>query len=752
MRATLALAAALLLCATPGRSELRIPLRVTEPAGVARDAAPVTVGVPLPRGRTTKGAVWVADAAGRALRTQARIAERWPDGSVRWVLVDFIAAAGANETATYTIRDGAPPTDVAGPTLKTAESSAEWRFDTGAAEIVVGRSTRPLVRSARVGKGAAVPFEVTTALRLAGGPTNELVHAGGTTETAGPVRTEVLLTAHADAGLTLETRVAAFAGVPALRLTTTLTSLAPAPYTAVQSLPVVVRGDLSEGVMGVPGGVRRWTDLTAPHELHQTDVRQARLDGEPIDGAADGWVRGVRGPLAVTMVRRFFAEEWPQALRVDASSLTVDLLAGGETEPVELGIGAAKTFELWLVFEPADRASDPARLAEGLRRPLVAHVDPEWTAASGALPNALAPTSPVAGRVVSRIDTSIRRYLARNRAERWDDGPPVECEQRTSEHERVGAFGALNWGDWNFPGYRDRSEGCDAWGNHEYDLSQVLGLAWAATGAPATWEAFVVAARHYRDVDVLHHAPPQHEDWVGINHPHKVKHFALESKNKFDLGHTWLEGLLTHYRMTGEIRSLEAARGIADVLVRRRAKAGNPRQFGWPMIALAATYDATRDRAYRDAALSYAEAAVTGHEPTPAAGDWKMGILADGVAAVHAITDDARLREWLVRYADAFAAEPARFDDPRYALPLGVLARLTGSARYREVAVAAADGLEIGDWGKALAVSGRTAFRLLGPLTEPALTPGRDAPPPASAGERRRPSPSPGGSGPRREN
>jgi hypothetical protein len=753
VRATLVLAAALLLGATPGRSELRIPLRVTEPAGVAREAAPVTVGVPLPRGRSAKGAVWVADPAGRPVATQARVVERWPDGSVRWLLLDFVTAAGAHESATYTIRDGRAPANAGGPALKTTESAAEWGIDTGAAQLVLPRRNRAIVRAVRVGTGDAVPLEVTTPIRVAGQPTVELVYGPGVTETSGPVRTEIVTTARTDGGLELETRLAAFAGVPALRLTITLTSRASAAYTPIQSFPVVVRGQLAEGLLGVAGSARRWDELHAPHELRQLDARAARLDGEPLDGAGDGWVRGV-GPLAVTAVRRFFAEEWPQALRVDGASLAVDLLAGADGEPVALGIGAAKTFELWLVFEPKGRAGDPGRVAEAYRRPLLAHVDPEWTAASEALPNGLAPRNAAAGRLLPRLETAIRRYLARNRAERWDDGPPVRCEERTAERERVGAFGALNWGDWNFPGYRDQSEGCDAWGNHEYDLPQVLGLAWAATGSPATWEAFVAAARHYRDVDVLHHAPPQHADWVGINHPHKASHFAFESKNKFDLGHTWLEGLLTHYRLSGELRSLQAARGIADVLVQRRAKAGNARQFGWPMIALAAAYDATGERRYREAALSYADAAVAGHEPTPAAGDWKVGILADGVAAVHAATGEARLRDWLVRYADAFAAEPARWGDARYALPLGALARLTGSARHREAAVAAADALELGDWGKTLAVSGRTAFRLLGPLSAPeaAVTPGRDAPPPASDAVRPPPSRSPGGSGRRTAN
>jgi hypothetical protein len=301
----------------------------------------------------------------------------------------------------------------------------------------------------------------------------------------------------------------------------------------------------------------------------------------------------------------------------------------------------------------------------------------------------------------------------------------------------------LNWGDWNFPGYRDRTKGCDAWGNLEYDLPQVLGLGWVATGRRPMWDAFVAAAEHYRDVDIIHH-DPDHPDRVGLNHPHKVGHFAAEAIQNVDLGHVWLEGLLTHYRLTGERRSLEAARAMGDALAGRVGKAGNPRQFGWPMIALAALADATGDARYREAATHFAEPALRAYEPTPAAADWKIGILADGLAAVQSVAPDPARLGWLRAYADALVgAPPDRFADARYALPLGLLAVWLHDARYHERALSVAGDLEIGDWGKTLALAGRTGFRLLGPLatrsdSRSTATPVPAAPRPQSAPARRR--------------
>src|SRR5262249_22908552 len=225
-------------------------------------------------------------------------------------------------------------------------------------------------------------------------------------------------------------------------------------------------------------------------------------------------------------------------------------------------------------------------------------------------------------------------------------------------------------------------------------------------------------------------------DRVGLNHPHKAGHFAPESPKNVDLGHTWLEGLITHYRLTGDPRSLAAARAMGDALVGRVGKAANPRHFGWPMIALAALADSTGEAKYRDAADHFAAAALDAWEPTPAAADWRTGILADGLAAVHAQSGNPRLLDWLERYADTLVAEPPdRFPDARYALPLGYLAARTGDRRYRERALAVAAALTIGDWGKALALGGRAGFRPLRPLRPP--------PPPGAGGGPTPPPPPP---------
>lgn len=720
------------LWALPAVAALNVPVRVVESAGVARTAAPVSASVPIPRGvlREPHG-VWLADPDGRATTLQTQALERWPDGSVRWLLLDFLADVPRDDARTFSLRQGTPPKPPGGPTIRATERDGARVLDTGPVAVAIPANGDALIDAVRHDGSELLGRVALPALDV--GTVEQAAPASVAVETSGPIRTELLLKGRYPSGIAYEARLAVFAGQPLVRLQLTITSMADRAYVPVKGLVVTLPGTLRDAVVGIDGSSQRFDAIARAHTFLQRDATAGLLDGDPT-GRGDGWVRATTDAAALTIVSRWFWQEFPKGIRLTPDALAIDLVAGGDA-PVELGRGAAKTIEAWLVVEPPAAGEDPKALATRLRAPLVGEPPARWVVDTKALTNALDPDADGAAPFLQQVTTAYRRYEARGRAERWDQGPPVECEQRTAEHPQVGFYGLLNWGDWNFPGYRDRTKGCDAWGNLEYDLTQVLGLAWVATGEPALRDGFVVAARHYRDVDIIHH-DPTNPDRVGLNHPHKVGHFAPDADRNVDLGHTWLEGLITHYRLTGEVRSLEAARAMGDALAARVGKASNPRHFGWPMIALGALAASTNDARYRTAAAAFAAAARTAWEPTPAAADWKIGILADGLSYVDAVTDEPALREWLVRYADALAAEPARFADARYALPLGYLSVATGNARYRTVALDVARGIDVGDWGKQLALTGRTGFRLLGPLAAAA-----DASPTRAPADPPRPSP-----------
>ena len=369
-------------------------------------------------------------------------------------------------------------------------------------------------------------------------------------------------------------------------------------------------------------------------------------------------------------------------------------------------------------------------LLAALGEPLLGYVNGQWTAATGALRNGIAPGTSTDG-FLREIGAGYRAYQQQAAVEPWDDTGHVRCsappptrtagtpvaEVARAEHPRHGFYGMFNWGDWNFPGYHDTTKGCEAWGNLEYDTTQVLALAYAATGEPAYHESMVAAARHFMDVDRIHYQRAR-PNWVGMNHPKNPLHCAFELGG-VDLGHTWTEGLLSYYYLTGDDRGRDAARGIADYLVRRSRSAalrGNPRQWGWPQIALVALYEATGDAEYKSAAQVYARGGMAAFPPEKLVG-WKMGILADGLSYTDSVARDPLVRDWLVRYAAAVRAHGSDID-PRFLPAVAYAARVSTGDPY--TALAAVARLKFGNWGKPFTIAGRIGFRILSLSAAPA--------------------------------
>jgi hypothetical protein len=712
-----------------------VEVRIVETAAQARTAVPLVVAVPFARGALPKplgDTVSLSEASGRVL-------ERWPDGSARWLLAEFAESIGARAAATRRLSLGGRPLRSA---VRISNASEGARAES-AGFLTLSVPARGNVLASLQAAGRAAPVAITwPAVRLDAvtlpAPTVDRVEI----ESDGPLHGEILVEARQAMGLRHEVRLAVFAGQPWIRLRYTLTHMGEAPYLHLTSFPVVIPWRATRGELAVDGTVRPLT-FAPPDRTHVVVQRSAGapiLDGETVGRHADGVARVSGDGRAWSVAVPWFWEEYPKSLAISPQGLEVDF-AAAKDDPLWFGVGAAKTWELWIAVHPEAQAPGLVALGRALIETPRAFVSPARVVASGALPYAIAPGTPAADAFLATLRTEIDRYRARALAERWDDGPPGTCATRAAPRVRVGFYGAFNWGDWNFPGFHDDTKGCDAWGNLEYDLPLVLGLAYLATDEAEIWSLFDNAARHYRDVDVIHHWPG-HSDRVGLNHPHKVRHFATDAPNTVDLGHVWLDGILLHYRLTGERRSLRAVTRMADALSALTARARNPRQFGWPMVALAAAYEATGEPRYRTACLSFAEQAARKFPPDPNA-EWKMGILAEGMMAVHRATGDAGARHWLDDYGRQLLLPTATPRDPRLVVPAGYLFELTGDARYADLARTTAAQLAPGNWGKSLASVGRIGFALLGPLPRaPATaTPVPDAPPPASPRESPRSSP-----------
>ncbi|MEK6248040.1 MAG: hypothetical protein N2C12_07660, partial [Planctomycetales bacterium] len=91
----------------------RLDLTVTEPTGVVRKRYPVRGGIPFHRGELQDPAkIRLVDDKGKNIPVQGKITAWWPEGTVKFLCVDFLIDLEANETQKFFLEYG---TDVQPP-------------------------------------------------------------------------------------------------------------------------------------------------------------------------------------------------------------------------------------------------------------------------------------------------------------------------------------------------------------------------------------------------------------------------------------------------------------------------------------------------------------------------------------------------------------------------------------------------------------------------------------------------------------
>src|SRR5262245_25714728 len=117
---------------------LVVPLVVDSPRDV-REPQPITFGLPLPRGCYRPGEPLTIDRGGPPIAVQVQPLVTWADGTVKWLLLDFVLDAVTAGRTSATVRRA--PDAASG--LHVSESAQEVLIDTGAAAFHLGRARLP---------------------------------------------------------------------------------------------------------------------------------------------------------------------------------------------------------------------------------------------------------------------------------------------------------------------------------------------------------------------------------------------------------------------------------------------------------------------------------------------------------------------------------------------------------------------------------------------------------------------------------
>src|SRR5437773_2516044 len=100
-----------------------------------RQREPVTCGLPWPRGELFDPShLQLEDDAGKFAPLQTRVLDRWSDGSIRWLLLDWLADVSGK--ATYRLCHNAPSeTEAPSSPLQVRHENGSVLVSTGTAEF-----------------------------------------------------------------------------------------------------------------------------------------------------------------------------------------------------------------------------------------------------------------------------------------------------------------------------------------------------------------------------------------------------------------------------------------------------------------------------------------------------------------------------------------------------------------------------------------------------------------------------------------
>lgn len=589
----------------PTATEVKsIPLRVRNPSLLAAQDWPVASGIPFPQGVLASEQDVRVVRDGQPIPAQIRTTARWPDGSVKWLLLRLAASAPAEADATYGLEYGQgigrPAT---GPDLA-GEKGGSIELRTTAGTYRLTPSGTLVMPDGRV---------CATQARLAGDAVLEPAAPGTVRiEENGPVQAVAYATVDlvAPDGRTigLELRVTAAAGQPGVRIQHTFTIKGDAKFTDLEELAFVVPGFGDTATVPVVEG----GPLTVNGKLVQRFDDEIVLGDAPQKARVVGTILGTGATVAV----RDFWQNYPKAVELTDGTLRLGLcpdFAPGlydafpfEKEGHHLyfyllnGVykfrkGMAKTHEILL----APPTTDPTFF----QRPLLATAPPKWYCASRAFYD-VAPRDTVRFKAYEEaVDANIAAY--------------------PKEREKQRDYGLMNFGDW----YGERGVN---WGNIEYDTQHAFLLEYIRSGNEDAFFLGDQTERHNRDIDTVQWAA--NPDAIGAVYIHQMGHVggyydhAVPNTLGFAEGgssvsHAWTEGHFDHYFLTGDPRSLATGRAIADQF-NHKMLAGwydftTCRVPGWHLKINAAAYAATGDPSYLNASRIIVERVLEMQDTIP---------------------------------------------------------------------------------------------------------------------------------------
>lgn len=563
---------------------------------------PVTCGLPWPRGKLQDPAkLSLRDSSGKIQQLQTRVLDRWSDGSVRWVLLDWLATVSGG--ARYEVRaDGAGDTENQGVHTKSMRGSILVETS-GGKFIVSPNSAFPFSAVQNRDVQCVDPRRSGFSLHDAeGNPAAVKFHAVALEE-PGLIRTAIVCRGRVRCGrakLDLIARLHFFFGSPVVRMEITLRN----PQRAEHAGGLWSLGDsgsvlfrdfaLSLALPPEEGreNVLRWS--TAPETSFHTSERsvvihQDSSGGENWQSAAHRNREGkvplqIRGYVAqsedhpeeghratpvvslqspgrcVGVAMEHFWQNFPKAVEATGEGLVLRLFPHTHGDLHELQGGEQKTHRFHVAFSYESVAKEPLQWC---RDPLVPRAAPEWYASTGALPYLLP----------RKEDPNIDYLRLVNHAIEGDD-------TFLAKRERIDEYGWRHFGDLYADHenvYYDGTPPLVSHYNNQYDAVAGFALQFMRSADERWWRLMRELAHHVMDIDIYH----TDQDKAGYNggllwHTYHYFDAELSTHRGFPpttagggptAEHCYNAGLMLHHFLTGDAQAKEMATGLAQWII-----------------------------------------------------------------------------------------------------------------------------------------------------------------------------------------
>jgi hypothetical protein len=557
----------------------------------------VTVGLPMPPGACRdERAVSLLGPAGPVV-PDAHALERWPDGSIRWLLLNFRADAPASYRLVAEGTD-APAAVSSGRPISWRDDAAGFRVDTGRCVFEIPSHGPIAIHATAEGHafgaraevactdsdGDAVLTRVTAVDCEREGTVRLIVRVTGVIGGGRRPLLHVVLRLHFDANcatvqcdLTVTNpRSAAHPGGcwelgdggSVLLRDLSLRIVPDRVFDEVWCSPEpgVAPTRVTDGfeLYQDSSGGERWDSEV---HLNRHGVVPARFRGYRLYGPSIDWtglratpaVWGDGGSGRIAVALKHFWQNCPKAITGGPEGLTLGLFPGQYGDLHEIQGGEQKTHVVHLCFGQDAVAASPL---DWVRQPVFAAASPEWYAFAHALPY-LTPAAEDPSDGYKRLVSAAI------------EGP----DSFTRKREAIDEYGWRHFGDLHADheaALQDPSQPIVSHYNNQYDAIAGFACQFLRTGDVRWHTAMDELAAHVADIDLYH----TEQDKAAYNgglfwHTCHYQHAGLSTHRSYPRApgiagggpsdeHAYSTGLMLHYLLTGRDASREAVRGLAD--------------------------------------------------------------------------------------------------------------------------------------------------------------------------------------------